>query len=307
MFHRFHKKATRPLGQGSITDAEFEAILKYVGLERILSPRKWLARVQTGTLRPTDICITFDDGLKSQYEVALPVLNRLGLKSFWFVFSSVLNGGVDRNEIAGYLASFVFSSFEEFARRFEQHASLTGEKFSSKEFTEFSGRMREKFNFYSDADIRFRYIRNILLSRKEFEAIVDRMIEEAGLTVAEIASRLWMTEEDILSLHQGGHAIGLHSLSHPFTLASMPLSEQEAEYKTNHLHLSTITGCPPESMSHPLNSYSKETLGILKKLNIICGFCSNMSVPMDGKFFSSSSLEFPRMDSADLLKMTKMI
>ncbi len=303
MFHRFHKEATRPLGQGSITDVEFEAILRYVGMERILSPREWLARVQTGTLQLTDICITFDDGLKSQFEVALPVLNRLGLKSFWFVFSSVLNGSVDRNEIASYLASFVFSSFEEFSGRFEQHASLAREDLSSKEFTEFSGRMREKFRFYSDADIRFRYIRNFLLSRRKFEAIVDRMIEEAGLTVTEIASRLWMTEEDILSLHQGGHAIGLHSLSHPFMLASLPLSEQEAEYKINHQHLSAITGSPPESMSHPLNSYSKETLGILKKLNITCGFCSNMSAPQDGKFANSGSLEFARMDSAELLKM----
>ncbi|HLF20343.1 MAG TPA: polysaccharide deacetylase family protein [Bacteroidota bacterium] len=303
MFHRFHREGTQPLGQGSITDVEFEAILKYVGLERILSPREWLARVRTGTLQGTDICITFDDGLRSQFEVALPVLNRLGLKSFWFIVSSVLNGNVDRNEIASYLASFIFSSFVEFAGRFEQHASLDGDRLSSKEFIEFSGRLKERFHFYSDADVRFRYIRNFLLSRNEFEAIVDRMIGEAGLTVTEIASRLWMTGDDILSLHEGGHAIGLHSLRHPFMLASLPLSEQEAEYKTNHQHLSAITGCPPESMSHPLNSYSRDTLEILKKLNITCGFCSNMSVPEGREFVNPSSLEFARVDSAELLTM----
>lgn len=307
MFHRFHREGSRPLGQGSITDVEFEAILRYVVPERILSPQEWLARVKTGTLQSTDICITFDDGLRSQFEVALPVLNRLGLKSFWFVFSSVLNGRLDRNEIASYLASFIFSSFEEFAERFEQHASLAGDKLSSKEFIEFSASLKERFHFYSDVDLRFRYLRNFLLSRNEFEAIIDRMIGEVGLTVAEIASRLWMTGEDVLSLHQGGHAIGLHSLSHPFMLASLPLSEQETEYKTNHQHLSAITGRPPESMSHPLNSYSKETLGILQKLNIACGFCSNMSVPEGRKFVHSSSLEFARVDSAELLKMTKMI
>lgn len=307
MFHRFHREGTRPLGQGSITDVEFEAILRYVGPERILGPREWLARVKTGTLENTDICITFDDGLKSPFEVALPVLNRLGLKSFWFVPSTALNGSVDRNEIASYLATSQFSSFEEFAGRFEQHALLAGDKLSSKEFIEFSGSLKERFPFYSDVDIRFRYIRNFLLSRNEFEAIVDRMIGEAGLVVTEIASHLWMTKEDILSLHQGGHAIGLHSLSHPFILASLPLSTQEAEYKTNHQHLAAITGSSPESMSHPLNSYSKETLGVLQKLNIACGFCSNMSVPEGSKSVNPSSLEFARVDSAELLKMTKAI
>jgi peptidoglycan/xylan/chitin deacetylase (PgdA/CDA1 family) len=307
MFHRFHKEGTRSLGQGSITDVEFEEILRYVGPERILSPRDWLARVKAGTLQSTDICITFDDGLRCQFEVALPVLNRLGLQSFWFIYSSVLNGRADRNEISNHLASCVFSSFEEFVESFEQHASLGGNWLSSKEYIEYSVRMKERFRFYSDVDVRFRYIRNFLLSRKKFEAIVDRMIKEAGLTVNEIASRLWMTSDDILSLHQGGHAIGLHSLSHPFMLASLPLSEQEAEYKTNHQHLSAITGSPPETMSHPLNSYSKETLGILHNLNIACGFCSNMSVSEGGTVANPSSLEFARVDSSELLKMAKLI
>jgi peptidoglycan/xylan/chitin deacetylase (PgdA/CDA1 family) len=307
MFHRFHREGEWPVGQGSISDVKFEAILRYVGPERILSPWEWLARVKSGTLQATDICITFDDGLRCQFEVALPVLNRLGLKSFWFVFSSVLNEDVDRNEIASYLASHIFSSTEEFAERFEQHAALAGEELSSPEFIEFSASLKKSFHFYSDVDIRFRFIRNFLLSREKFAAIVDRMIDEAGLTLTEIASRLWMTEEDVLALHLGGHAIGLHSFSHPFMLACLPSSEQKAEYKRNHQHLSAITGRPPESMSHPLNSYSKETLGILQKMNITCGFRSNMSVPKGGEVVNPSSLEFARIDSAELLKMTKMI
>ena len=141
------------------------------------------------------------------------------------------------------------------------------------------------------------------MSRVEFEAVVDRMTGETGLSVTEIASRLWMAGEDILSLHQSGHAIGLHSLSHPFMLASLPLPEQEIEYKMNCQHLLAITGSPPESMSHPLNSYSKDTLGILKKLNITCGFCSNMSVPEGETSVNPSSLEIARVDSVDLLNM----
>ena len=303
MFHRFHKEWSQPDGQGSISDVEFEAILRYVGLERILSPREWLARVKTGTLQPTDICITFDDALKSQFDVALPVLDQLGLKSFWFVISSVLKGEVNYTEVSSYLASHVFPSFEEFAARFEEHASLNKDNFFSNEFIEFSKNMKERSNFYSYGDIRYRYIRNFLLSLNEFEAIIDRMTEEAGLTVAEIASHLWLTEKEVLLLSQEGHAIGLHSFSHPTVLTSLPLSEQEAEYKANHQHLSAITGSTPESMSHPLNSYSKDTLEILKKLNIVCGFCSYMGVPDGREFVNPSTLEFARVDSTELLRM----
>ena len=33
-------------------------------------------------LEDTDVCITFDDNLKCQYEIALPVLDKYSLKAF---------------------------------------------------------------------------------------------------------------------------------------------------------------------------------------------------------------------------------
>jgi peptidoglycan/xylan/chitin deacetylase (PgdA/CDA1 family) len=302
MFHRFRKDGAPPPGQGAVSEGEFEAILREVGLERILSPQEWLARVKAGTLVESDLCITFDDGLLSQYEVALPVLRRLGLQSFWFVFSTVLTGDADRNEIASYLASAVFPSFEEFAARFAQHAAIAGERLTSREFADYSEYLKARWPLYSDVDVRFRFIRNTLLSRNEFGAIIDRMVEEAGLTVKEIASYLWINADHLRSLHGDGHVIGLHSHSHPFTLASLTPAQQEQEYRTNYDYLRDVTGTAPESMSHPLNSYSDATLDILRLMKISCGFRSNMSVP-DGKpHINPNSLELSRADSAELLK-----
>jgi hypothetical protein len=227
------------------------------------------------------------------------------LKAFWFVYSSALNGSVDRNEISSFLATSIFSSFEEFAERFEAHASLVCDTFNSGDFVEFANKLKTNFSFYSDADIKFRYYRNFLLSKDEFKAIIDKMIGEVGLNIAELSSRLWLAEEDIRSLHRFGHVIGLHSWSHPFALAGLSFSEQDAEYKNNYQHLSALTGSSPESMSHPLNSYSEKTLAILHKLKIACGFCSNMSVPEGKKCVNPSNYEFGRMDSTDLLKMIK--
>ena len=52
-------------------------------------------------------------------------------------------------------------------------------------------------------------------------------------------------------------------------------------------------------MSHPLNSYNNKTLKILKKLNITCGFRSNLN---SFNIVNKSNLEIARNDSAYLLK-----
>jgi peptidoglycan/xylan/chitin deacetylase (PgdA/CDA1 family) len=305
MFHRFRAPGAPPPGQGAVSAVEFDAMLRDVGLDRILGASEWLARVKAGTLAPRDVCLTFDDGLLSQYEIAVPVLRRHGLTAFWFVFSAVFTGAADRNEIASYLASAVFPSFEAFAARFEQHASLAVSTLDPAAFAAYATRFKVSFPLYSDTDVRFRYIRNTLLTRDEFATIVDRMVEEAGLTVETVARRLWMTADQVRSLHQEGHVIGLHSHTHPFTLASLPRADQVREYRSNFDYLERLTGTAPESMSHPLNSYAEQTLAILRGLGIRCGFRSNMEVPDGASRINPSDLEFSRLDSGELVKRVR--
>src|SRR3990167_6501841 len=91
MFHHFHGEG-HYVGQGSISGREFEDILQFVGLKRILNPEEWLGRLETGQLKDEDLCLTFDDGLLCQFDVAFPVLEKYGLRAFWFVYSSVFEG-----------------------------------------------------------------------------------------------------------------------------------------------------------------------------------------------------------------------
>ena len=58
-------------------------------------------------------------------------------------------------------------------------------------------------------------------------------------------------------------------------------------------------------MSHPLNSYDKQTLRILKKLNIKVGFRSNIHVDSDIKKINQTNLELAREDSTNILKQIK--
>ena len=59
--------------------AEFIPITVVDGFEhldpsRILPAREWQDRLQRGALRSVDLCLTFDDALRCQFDVARPVL-----------------------------------------------------------------------------------------------------------------------------------------------------------------------------------------------------------------------------------------
>jgi len=301
MFHRFHKSDSAPAGQGSVTEAEFESVLNYVGPERILTPEEWISRVKRCSLQKDHLCITFDDGLRSQFDVALPVLEKYKLKAFWFVFSSVFNGEIDRNEVYNRFTVTGFSSFDEFVAEFLKFYPVDGKAFEGNDYKLFSKGLEKLFPFYTENDLKYRYIRNKLFTRSDFERVMDSLIESKGLSVSKMAEDLWLTNAHLQSLHRNGHCIGLHSYDHPFEIAYLNVEEQRNQYLRNYKHISHITGDIVECMSHPLNSYSQDTIDILSKLGIVCGFRSNITPPV-GKAINAHSLALAREDGGNLLQ-----
>jgi peptidoglycan/xylan/chitin deacetylase (PgdA/CDA1 family) len=300
MFHRFHQSGSAPQGQGSHTASEFKAILEHAGVDRILSPAEWLERTKGDRLVDGDLCITFDDGLRSQYEVALPVLDELGLKAFWFIFSSAVKGQPDRNELYNGFATSMFVTFDEFVEAFLSFTSAGPERFTTDAFRSFEKELRARAPFYSDRDIEFRYVRNNM-SRQAYETSMDAFIEAAGVHVEDLAAGRWMHEDHLVDLHRAGHAIGLHSYDHPFELGKLPIAEQHEQYARNKSHLHSVTGKPPVSMSHPMNSYSGDTLALLKDLGIMCGFRATMT-PASDRGVNPGPLELARADSSIVLR-----
>src|SRR2546426_12241772 len=79
MFHHFHG-GSHAGSQGSISLNDFERILALVDVDRILTPSAWLEKLDANRLGPHDLCLTFDDALLCQFEIALPVLEKYRLK-----------------------------------------------------------------------------------------------------------------------------------------------------------------------------------------------------------------------------------
>ena len=300
MFHHFHDNF-HPRGQGSISSKTFESIIEFYSKKwNIISANIFYERFQKQTLGDKDVCITFDDNLKCQYDIALPILNKYSLKAFWFVYTSPLEGSYEKLEIYRYFRSKFFKSFEEFFEIFFQflkNKSQFNYVFDSLKDFEHEKYLSE-FSFYSKEDKIFRFTRDKILGEKKYCNIMDSIIEESGLKLNEsLHKSLWMQNIDLKQLSDKDHIIGLHSHTHPTKMGEKSFDFQMENYFKNKTVLESLLKKNVISMSHPCNSYNSQTLEILTNLKIEIGFRANM------KFGFNSHLELPRIDHAEILKL----
>jgi len=310
MFHHFWDKkhpngqvGIHPNGQGAITADEFEQILHAVGIENILPAQDFYDKAVAGTLQPHETCLTFDDALLCQYDIALPVMEAHNLTAFWFVYSSVFQGNKEVLEIYRYFRSVEFNDFLSFYNAFFEAVKVSPYAADVQTaLADFNPDAYLKgFDFYTTEDRIFRYVRDKVLGVEKYNQLMDQMIEAAGYDWDEMAQNLWMTEAHLKNLHAKGHVLGLHSHTHPMVMGALPKDQQTAEYSRNFSYLSSALGQTPKVMSHPCNSYNQETLDLLTEMGITLGFRANMQEAPAGD--SYGPLELPREDHINILKL----
>lgn len=302
MFHRFHEDSDASGWQGALSADDFEKILLFVGVENILSPHEWLAKLNNNQLQPNELCLTFDDGLRCQITHALPIMDKYNLKAFWFVYSCVHDGSLIKSEIysfAGAKLGSVSALISEFLVRCPDNMKA---QLNLTAYKDYESRISRVAPFYSQADIQYRFLRNQPVNRSSFETLMDRIVSENGLEIQELGKQLWFSKDELRCLVSQGHEVGLHSHSHPYAMAELTHEQQTEQYKKNYAYILDLIDVEARCMSHPLNSYNKDTLQILEELQVKCGFRANV-FPPDGRVINPSRLEIAREDSSNLLHM----
>ena len=297
MFHHFYDER-HPQGQGAISAQDLLDLIKHVGQQDILPADEWMRRALGGTLADKDLCLTFDDALRCQYDVAFPLLRDLGLTAFWFVYSSILEGNIEPLEIYRYFRTTLFSSVDEFYEEFFNDVATLYPVEYEKSMLGFDPESHlAAFPFYTRNDRIFRYLRDDVLGSSRYHPVMQAMMVKKGVNARDIAASLWMEEEHLRTLRDAGHLIGLHSYTHPTRLGELPPDAQAHEYRRNFCHLQRVLSEDPVCMSHPCNSYSDETLPILQSLGVKIGFRANME-----RIVNRSRFEFPRQDHTNIMK-----
>jgi peptidoglycan/xylan/chitin deacetylase (PgdA/CDA1 family) len=300
MFHHFHGDG-HPPGQGSISADQLDAMIQWLGPGNILPAREWMQRAIHGGLRDGDLCITFDDNLRCQFDVALDVLRARGLTAFWFVYTSVMEGRLERLELYRKFRMTRFSSVDAFYDCFFKFlASGPWSDEAARGLRGFDPRQYlAAFPFYTDGDRQFRFVRDEVLGAERYQDVMDTMIADSGVSLGDLVAGLWMDDKCVRQLHDQGHVVGLHSHTHPTRLERLDREGQRAEYAANIAYLTNLLGTTPTAMSHPCNSYNATTLEVLRELGVKLGFRANMTPGFSGG--PTGDLQHPRQDHANLL------
>jgi peptidoglycan/xylan/chitin deacetylase (PgdA/CDA1 family) len=297
MFHHFHGGSHKPDKANSLSGGDFEKILQYIGLNNILSADEWILALKSQKFLHKQCCLTFDDGLKNQFDIALPVLQKYKLKAFWFIYSAQYEKKYPRLDI---FRRFRYHFFDDIDNYYDIFFSEVNNimPLSDLKFKEWEDYMLSIAPFYSKKDLKYRYIRDFLLCPDEYNSCVEKIIKSKGLNYNDLTSNLWLTKADLSYLSNEGHILGLHSYDHPTNLSKLNELDQKEQYLKNMIFLKNFCH-KPMSMSHPCNSYNSYTLKILSEMGIKIGFRSNMG----SKYIIDNykNLQFPREDAANIL------
>lgn len=296
MFHHF-RDSRHPAGQGAISAEELRRMIEYVGPGNILSAYEWSERVRTQSSLEGKICLTFDDALRCQLDVALPVLKEFGLSGFWFVYTGhIFDGQLPRLELYRH---FRITQYNDVADFYADFFKACIARYGSSVRNWLAAFDRSRYlnygPYYSDEDCCFRELRDQILTREQYFTLMDELLEQRGCNLGEIREQVMLNADHIRHLDLNGQVVGMHSHTHPTVLAALPASEQYAEYTSNSAAIQRITGRKPYSLSHPSNSYNASTLDILRRLGVFVGFRANMDQ------ISYTTLELPREDHSTIL------
>ena len=317
MFHHFHGEG-HPKIQGSLSADNLRSIIEFFGLNNILSAEDWHKQVMSGNFNSQQTCLTFDDSLRCQYDIALPILQDYDIKAFWFVYTAPLENKIQNMELYRYIRNTCYRTVDEFYKAFLSTVkdSDCGNKVRNGLRAFSPNTCYLEYSFYTANDKRFRFIRDELLSATEYNSIMSKIIQDLRVDVTNLNRGIFMDSDCLRYLDKRGHVIGLHSHSHPPFMGKLLPAEQAEEYQKNFDQLASLVDGSIKAMSHPTNSYNAFSIRALKDLGIRIGFRSNMAV---GKIKDAEvalrstgqppyvvdgheNFEFPRLDATDIMR-----
>ena len=247
IFHRVHRQ-TDSLLYSDPDAAEFARLARFLARAyRVLTLGEAARHLSCGSLPTRALVITFDDGYADNAEVALPILQRYGLRATFFVSSGFLDGGRMWND-----------TVIESVRR-SPHSTVDLSDFGLEECL-------------IDTVADRRQVIGKLLPRLKYLAPCERDDAVARVQrlcgVAELPDDLMLKSEQVRELHAAGMEIGGHTVSHPI-LTSLSLSAAEDEVARGRDQLQAIIDAPVDVFAFPNGKpgtdYGRSHVDLLKR------------------------------------------
>ncbi|MBA3344031.1 MAG: polysaccharide deacetylase family protein [Gemmatimonadales bacterium] len=296
-------------GIHGVTPAQLEAQLRLLAtLGTFVSGDQVRDAIEGGTPLPDHaFIVTFDDGLREQYEHALPVLRRLGIPALFFVNTAP----VSTSRVLGvHKVHLTRASLPpaEFVRLLRVEARACGLTLPWERVGE---RAAAQYARDTPAGAEAKYLLNSVLSPRDRQCVVDRCFAALfGGREREIAEQLYMDVGMMRELSQLGF-LGSHAHDH-LPLGLLPPDEARGQLTDSLALLEAWTGRRPEALSYPYGSREAApgwVAAVASDLGFHFAFTmeraanANLSAPLQLARFSSNELpggKTPAMDAAQL-------
>jgi peptidoglycan/xylan/chitin deacetylase (PgdA/CDA1 family) len=256
-----------------VTPAQLEAQLRLLGgVGEFVEPRELRAAVQDGGRLPTKgILVTLDDGLREQFEWALPVLDRLGVTPLFFVSTQpIAQRAVCTVHKIHLLRARTAPA--EFLALLRTHAGRQGTDVRLPEDQD--AQACAVYRYDAPEAARLKYLLNFRLPSKTSEALVDACFSDVfGDDEAAISADLYMDREQIREIGARG-CLGTHGHRHlPLGVLSPAAVWEDVE--TSFEYLTTWSGARPFALAYPYGTYeacSAQVGEIAAALGVELGF-----------------------------------
>jgi peptidoglycan/xylan/chitin deacetylase (PgdA/CDA1 family) len=290
MFHYFHDNQEYKKVQGSISSEELLLVLMSSKFN-VLSPSEWLGLYLEGKLKTNDVFLSFDDGLKEQIIIALPILDQFNIKALFNIYTEpIISNKISNIEFYRYVRNHAFNNTDDFYKYFFKIIKLNYGIDVKKVHI---GDYLSNYAFYSHNDKLFRFVRDVLLL-DEYHDIMQKIAKEKSVIIENLVDTIYMNQDDIKKLNSSGHFIGLHSHHHSTVMDVMDYEQSLNDYTFNKSILEELIMKQITIAAYPLGKYNDYTIKALKKIDIQFGFESK-------KTDNSSSFKLSRVDIAGIM------
>ena len=256
IFHRVHAKPD-PLFPGEIDAQQFDRLCAWLKhWFNVLPLDHAVDQMRSGALPGRALAISFDDGYADNHDIALPILQRHGLKATFFIATEFLNGGRMWND-----------SVIEATRLCKTPVlDLTGTVAASLGVMAIDGLPAKQLAIG-------RLINAIkYLPLQERTEWVNAIVQAAG---NQLPNDLMMGTQQIIALQNAGMQIGAHTANHPI-LARLSRSKARQEIAASKQVLEAMLGRKIDLFAYPNGKpgadYSAETVELVRELGFAAAF-----------------------------------
>ncbi len=196
------------------------------------------------SLPDRSVAITFDDGLKEQYELAWPILQKKGIPAIFYTNTKP----IEDNFVTTTHKIHIIRAYkhpEELLKHLQAVLAKEGLELNLPD----AHKAQTVYRYDVQEDARLKYFLNHMLEEKHQELLVGQIFRKAGFEQASISNELYMDKSMTAEL-AGSGCLGTHGHAHR-PLGLLDDATALSDFVTSMNKLNDWTGLNVQTLSYP--------------------------------------------------------